>query len=37
LPWTLGCPVFNIISAMIFFFSYLAAGWILFDALVRGD
>tara|TARA_Y100000589_G_scaffold322088_1_gene354464 strand:+ start:153 stop:512 length:360 start_codon:yes stop_codon:yes gene_type:complete len=36
LPWTMGCSIFNVISAMIFFFSYLAAGWILFDALVRG-
>lgn len=33
LPWTMGCPIFNVISAAIFFFAYVAAGWILFDAL----
>lgn len=37
LPWTMNCPIFNVISAVIFFFSYLAAGWILFNALARND
>lgn len=35
-PFSVNCPIFNVISAVIFFLSYLAAGWILFDALVRG-
>jgi len=37
LPWTVNCSIFNVISAVIFFFSYLAGGWILFNALARGD
>lgn len=37
LPWSMSCPIFNVISAVMFFFSYLAAAWILFDSLVRGS
>lgn len=37
LPWAINCPIFNVISAVIFFFSYLAAGWILFNALARNE
>lgn len=37
IPWSVNCPIFNVISAVIFFFSYLAAGWIVFNALARDD
>lgn len=37
IPWSVNCPIFNVISAVIFYFSYLAAGWIVFNALARDD
>lgn len=37
IPWSVNCPLFHVISAVIFFFSYLAAGWIVFNALARDD
>jgi len=37
LPWTMSCPIFNVISQVMFWFSYLAAGWILYNALARSD
>uniref|UniRef100_UPI001D005091 hypothetical protein n=1 Tax=Pseudomonas sp. FME51 TaxID=2742609 RepID=UPI001D005091 len=36
LPFSLACSIFPVLSGLIFFFAYLTAGWILFDALVRG-
>ena len=35
IPFSVNCPIFTVISAVMFWFSYLAAGWILFNSLVR--